>query len=37
MSLSENTLNNLFRKKINITLHFSSDYSLEKVVSRKVV
>lgn len=29
MSLSENTLNNLFRKKINITLHFSSDYSLE--------
>ena len=29
MSLSENTLNNLFRKKINITLYFSSDYSLE--------
>lgn len=29
MSLSENTLNNLFRKKIGITLHFSSDYSLE--------
>lgn len=29
MSLSENTLNNLFRKKISITLHFSSDYSLE--------